>query len=83
MTLLVDNQLPLALARYLAANAWDCVHVQDIGLDAAEDRIIWQYSKERSLNIITKDEDFHQKCEVLSRTLRSVIPCGNHGQMGV
>jgi len=37
MTLLVDNQLPLALARYLAANGWECAHVQDVGLDAVED----------------------------------------------
>lgn len=27
MTLLVDNHLPLALARYLAANGWECTHV--------------------------------------------------------
>lgn len=58
MTLLVDNQLPVALARYLAANGWECAHVQDVGLDAAEDRTIWQYAKERGLTIITKDEDF-------------------------
>ena len=32
MTLLVDNQLPVALARYLAANGLECAHVQDIGL---------------------------------------------------
>lgn len=58
MTLLVDNQLPLALARYLAANGWECIHVQDVGLEAAEDRTIWQYAKERGLTIVTKDEDF-------------------------
>jgi predicted nuclease of predicted toxin-antitoxin system len=58
MTLLVDNQLPLALARYLAANGWECNHVQDVGLEAAEDRTIWQYAKERGLTIVTKDEDF-------------------------
>ena len=58
MTLLVDSQLPLALARYLATNGWECTHVQDVGLEAVEDRIIWQYAKERGLTIITKDEDF-------------------------
>ena len=31
MTLLVDNQLPLALARFLATNGWECTHVQDVG----------------------------------------------------
>jgi predicted nuclease of predicted toxin-antitoxin system len=58
MTLLVDNQLPLALARYLAANGWECTHVQDIGMGAVEDTVIWQYAKDRGITIITKDEDF-------------------------
>jgi predicted nuclease of predicted toxin-antitoxin system len=70
MTLLVDNQLPLALARYLAANGWECAHVQDVGLDATEDRIIWQYAKERGLTIITKDEDF----QALANQQRSIPP---------
>ena len=58
MTLLVDNQLPLALARYLAGNGWECTHVQDVALEAADDQTIWQYAKERGLTIITKDDDF-------------------------
>lgn len=70
MTLLVDNQLPVALARYLAANGWECAHVQDIGLGAAEDTIIWQYAKERGLAIITKDEDF----QVLANRQGSIPP---------
>lgn len=70
MTLLVDNQLPLALARYLAANGWECAHVQDVGLEAAEDRTIWQYAKERGLTIITKDEDF----QALANRQRSIPP---------
>ncbi len=58
MTLLVDNQSPLALARYLAASGWECTHVQDVGLESTDDRTIWQYAKERGLTIVTKDEDF-------------------------
>jgi predicted nuclease of predicted toxin-antitoxin system len=58
MKLLVDNQLPLALARYLAANGFDCRHVMDIGLDAVDDREIWEYAKSGNMVIVTKDEDF-------------------------
>lgn len=58
MKYLVDNQLPVALARYLAAQGRDCEHVADVGLQAEEDRTIWQYAKERGLVIISKDEDF-------------------------
>lgn len=58
MSLLVDNQLPVALARYLSASGWECVHVQDVGLGEATDQAIWEYAKGCSLTIITKDEDF-------------------------
>ena len=58
MSLLVDNQLPVALARYLSAHAWECIHVRDVGLDEVSDQDIWEYAKTRSLTIITKDEDF-------------------------
>lgn len=58
MSLLVDNQLPVALARYLGAHGWECIHVLDVGLDEAGDQNIWEYAKARSLTIITKDEDF-------------------------
>ncbi len=58
MTLLVDNQLPTALARHLSALGLECIHVRDVGLDAASDHAIWEYAKPRNLAIVTKDEDF-------------------------
>ncbi len=58
MTLLVDNQLPMALARHLSALGCECIHVRDVGLDEATDHSIWEYAKERNLAIVTKDEDF-------------------------
>ena len=54
MSLMVDNQLPVALARYLGAHGWECIHVRDVGLDEASDQDIWEYAKARSLTIITK-----------------------------
>ena len=56
--LLVDNQVPVALARFLHANGLESIHVQDVGLEAADDRSIWHYAMERNLTIVTKDEDF-------------------------
>ena len=58
MKLLVDNQLPAALARYLTDNGFDCRHVQDIGMDASDDREIWELAKSERMVIVTKDEDF-------------------------
>ena len=58
MSLLVDNQLPVALTRYLGASGWECVHVRDVGLGEASDQVIWEYAKANRLAIITKAEDF-------------------------
>ena len=59
MNFIVDNQLPVALARYLSAAGLSCIHVQDVKLDAAEDSDIWLYAKQRGGIVVTKDEDFH------------------------
>ena len=60
MKLLVDNQLPSALARFLSANGVESQHVLDIGLDAASDQTIWEYARNAGWVIVTKDEDFAQ-----------------------
>lgn len=60
MKLLVDNQLPAALARFLSANGIECQHVLDIGLESASDQTIWKHAKKESLVIVSKDEDFAQ-----------------------
>lgn len=60
MKLLVDNQLPAALARFLSASGLDCQHVLDIGLEAASDQTIWDLARKENLVIVTKDEDFAQ-----------------------
>ncbi|WP_223296741.1 DUF5615 family PIN-like protein [Thiorhodovibrio frisius] len=58
MNLLVDNQLPAALARYLVDHGFACRHVLDLGMEASDDREIWQLAKDEQLVIVTKDEDF-------------------------
>lgn len=60
MKLLVDNQLPAALARFLSANGFESQHVLDIGLDTASDQVIWEHARKEGLVIVTKDEDFAQ-----------------------
>lgn len=60
MKLLVDNQLPAALARMLSANGMDCRHVLDLGMEASSDQAIWEFARNESLVIVTKDEDFAQ-----------------------
>jgi predicted nuclease of predicted toxin-antitoxin system len=56
--LLVDNQLPVALARHLTSLGRDCQHVEALHLDAASDAEIWEYASQRGSVVVSKDEDF-------------------------
>ena len=58
MKFLVDNQLPLALARFLIAHGSDCQHVIQLGMDEAGDVEIWNYATAQGRAVISKDEDF-------------------------
>jgi predicted nuclease of predicted toxin-antitoxin system len=55
---LVDNQLPAALARWLAARGLDACHVSDVGLEEASDQCIWDYAVAQGRALVSKDEDF-------------------------
>ena len=54
----MDAQLPLALARWIAAAGYDACHVHDLGLEAASDSVIWREALSQGRVILTKDEDF-------------------------
>lgn len=41
MRFLVDAQLPPALAHWLSARGHEAVHVGELGMQAATDRVIW------------------------------------------
>lgn len=58
MRFLIDAQLPPALARLLETKGFIAEHVLDVGLGAAEDRVIWDYAANLQATIVTKDEDF-------------------------
>ncbi|MGI8741194.1 MAG: DUF5615 family PIN-like protein [Bryobacteraceae bacterium] len=58
MKFLVDNQLPAALARFLATRGVDCQHVLDIGLGDASDAEIWEHAGWNDCVVISKDEIF-------------------------
>ena len=59
MKLLIDNQLPLALAVHLRGWGLDCIHVLEVGLSTADDRVIWDRARADDRIVVTKDEDFH------------------------
>jgi len=55
-------QLPPALAAALRQAGCDAVAVREIGLREAKDAVIWQYAVQNALVILTKDEDFAERC---------------------
>jgi predicted nuclease of predicted toxin-antitoxin system len=58
VTFLVDNQLPAALARFLASRGVKCQHVLDVDLAGASDTAIWEHASRKGSVVISKDEDF-------------------------
>lgn len=62
MKLIVDAQLPPSLAEALRRVGCDAVAVRDIGLREARDVAIWDYALQNNAAILTKDEDFAERC---------------------
>ena len=58
MNFLVDAQLPPALARWIVSQGHQAAHVFDIGLQTADDPVIWKRARNENVVIISKDEDF-------------------------
>lgn len=58
MRILVDAQLPPALAIWLQEQGHEVQTVREVGLREAGDGAIWAYALRTSAVILTKDEDF-------------------------
>jgi predicted nuclease of predicted toxin-antitoxin system len=39
----------------------ESVHVKSLGLQGADDSVIWEYAKENGFTILSKDSDFYQR----------------------
>ncbi len=59
MKFLVDQQLPPALAKFLAGAGQEAQHVREIGLQEADDGAIWEYTIAHDIVMVSKDEDFY------------------------
>jgi predicted nuclease of predicted toxin-antitoxin system len=72
MRILVDAQLPSALARWLVAAGHEAEHVAERGMQDASDTTIWNSALLEQAVILTKDEDFAQR-HALSKTGPAVV----------
>ena len=62
MRLLVDAQLPPALARWLGDHGLPATPVREVGLRESDDGSIWNFAKAGGWIVLTKDEDFVARC---------------------
>lgn len=58
MRFLIDNQLPLQLAKHLRGRGHDCLHVLELGLDEATDAELWACAAREQRVLVSNDEDF-------------------------
>ena len=61
MRLLLDQNLSPRLKELLADLYRGCVHVRDVGLQSADDEVVWSYAGQHGLTIVSKDSDFRQR----------------------
>jgi predicted nuclease of predicted toxin-antitoxin system len=57
---LFDQNLFFRLVSILAGLYPTSIHARDIGLERADDQIIWDCALNHGYTIVTKDADFHQ-----------------------
>ena len=60
MKLLLDQNLSPHLANRLDDLFPGTLHVRDIGLQAADDNVVWRFAMDNGFCITSKDADFHQ-----------------------
>lgn len=58
MKFIIDNQLPLALAKWLQSRGEDAVHVIEREQAKADDWCIWSDAIREGRIVVSKDEDF-------------------------
>ena len=73
MRFLLDENLSPVLAELLAAASHDTIHVRDLGLLTAADRVVLERARTEGRVLISADTDFGELLAVSGATLPSVI----------
>jgi predicted nuclease of predicted toxin-antitoxin system len=55
---LVDDQLPIALARWISRQSFTANHLKDVGLTGRPDDAVWSFAERAGAILISKDSDF-------------------------
>jgi len=60
MKLLLDENLSRRLVPFLQNELPESTQVTMVGLEQADDRTVWRYTKEHGYTIVTRDADFEE-----------------------
>ncbi len=60
MKLLIDHNLSFRLVARLTDLFPGSVHVRGLGLERADDAVLWEFARDGGYVIVSKDADFHQ-----------------------
>ena len=78
MTLLFDQNLSFRLCRCLADLFPGSSQARLIGLDRADDRILWNFAKENNYTLVSLDADFAEIVALLGPPPKVIwLRCGN------
>lgn len=78
MKLLFDQNLSYRVVENLKDLYANSTHVRLIGLEGADDEVVWNYARTNGYAIVSKDSDFHQRSFVRGFPPKIIwIRCGN------
>jgi len=78
LKLLFDQNLSYHLVAALAELYPGSAHVRLLGMERADDRVIWEYAKENGCLIVTQDSDFNERSLLFGYPPKIVwLKCGN------
>lgn len=64
MKLLLDENISDRIVQGIADSFPGSAHLKSVGLEEADDRIIWDWAKDHGFAIASKDTDFYQRAIV-------------------
>lgn len=78
MKLLFDQNLSFKLCSQLADEFPDSNQARQLGLDTAEDRVIWEHAKVNGFTLVTQDSDFADMAALFGPPPKVIwLRCGN------
>ena len=78
MKLLFDQNLSFKLCRQLADLFPDSNQIRLLGMSEADDRIIWEYAKNKGFILVTQDADFADMATLYGPPPKVIwLRCGN------